>query len=251
MKSHLENKYHEGRFADTKDYGTFARALNEEALSVCHDKHLRIRTVNAARTSNSHGHEGASIEAEMLNGGIGFIEIHSFMDPKAKELTDRAMKVVDGANALIIDIRENGGGSPEYVRYVCSYFFEGHVLLNSLYWRYRNKTDKFYTLEKVTGAKHPDIPLYVLVSGKTFSAAEEFAYNLQSRGRATIIGETTGGGAHPVNVMKVDKHIEMVLPVGRAINPVTGTNWEGVGVIPDIKTTPGKALDKALELINN
>ena len=251
MKEHLEKKYREGRFKNTWDYTSFSRALNDEALSVCHDKHLRIHPVSSAEQRPKKSIMRPSIEARMIAGNIGYIELHSFMDKRARDVTDEAMAEISGASALIVDIRDNGGGSPDYVRYVSSYFFEGEVLLNSLYWRYRDQTEHFYTLRNVNGTKLPEIPIYVLVSDYTCSAAEEVAYNLQSRGSATIIGETTGGGAHPVKSMKVDEHIELILPVGRAINPVTRTNWEGVGVIPDIQVPAEDALKKANELASH
>ena len=153
MKAHLQNKLQQGRFSDTHDYATFSKALNDEALVICNDKHLRIRASKPAGEARRNEDSGPSIEARMLDNNIGYVELHSFMDPNAKKRTNEAMEVVENADVLIVDIRDNGGGSPDYVRYVCSYFFDGKVLLNSLYWRYRDKTDHFYTLENIPGSR--------------------------------------------------------------------------------------------------
>jgi len=123
------------------------------------------------------------------------------------------------------------------------------VHLNSLYFRPANRTDDFYTDPTVTGRKFgPDKPIYVLTSSRTFSGAEEFAYNLQTRKRATIVGETTGGGANPGRGFPLPYNLTVFVPTGRAINPITKTNWEGVGVKPDVAVDADRALDVALGL---
>jgi len=141
-------------------------------------------------------------------------------------------------------VRRNGGGSPHMVAQVSSYLFgPDSVHLNSLYWRPDNRTDHFYTRSKVPGTRYgPDKPVYVLTSRNTFSGAEEFAYNLQSLRRATIVGDTTGGGAHPGGMRRVTDHFAVWVPSGRAINPITKTNWERVGVRPDIAVASDQAL---------
>ena len=134
------------------------------------------------------------------------------------------------------------------VQYLCSYFFDERVHLNSLYWRQGDRTQEFWTLDEVGGKKLPDVPLFVLTSSRTFSGAEEFSYNMQTRKRATLVGETTGGGANPGGGFSINPDLTVFIPTGAAVNPVTGTNWEGVGVIPEVKTSADDALDKALEL---
>src|SRR5262249_22574655 len=119
------------------------------------------------------------------------------------------------------------------------------VHLNSLYWRKGDRTEEFWTRKALDGKRYTGKPVYVLTSARTFSGAEEFAYNLQSRKRATIVGETTGGGAHPGGVRPINDHFAMFVPTGRAINPVTGTNWEGTGVKPDVAVRADEALETA------
>jgi C-terminal processing protease CtpA/Prc len=158
------------------------------------------------------------------------------------------MSEVAGAAALIVDVRRNGGGDPGTVALATSYLFgDEPVHLNSLYWRAADRTDDFFTDPRVEGAKFgPSKPLWVLTSARTFSGAEEFAYNLQARKRATIVGETTGGGAHPGGIADLAQGFSAFVPRGRAINPITKTNWEGTGVKPDVAVAADHALETAL-----
>src|SRR5581483_807463 len=114
--------------------------------------------------------------------------------------------------------------------------------LNDLYNRKENSTRQFWTLSYVPGPRLAKQPVFVLTAKRTFSGAEEFTYNLKSLKRATIVGETTGGGAHPVNGQRIDEHFMVGVPFARAINPITKTNWEGTGVEPDVKVPASEAL---------
>src|SRR5262249_7175677 len=155
-----------------------------------------------------------------------------------------AMNFLANTDALIVDVRRNGGGSPHGVALLCSYFFdETPVHLNSLYWRKGDRTEEFWTRKDVAGKRYTGTPIYVLTSGRTFSAAGEFTDNLQTRKRAAVVGETTGGGAHPGGMRWINEHFIMFVPSGRAINPVTKTNWEGTGVEPDVAVDADRALE--------
>jgi C-terminal processing protease CtpA/Prc len=156
------------------------------------------------------------------------------------------MNFVANTDYLIFDLRDNGGGDPAMVRLICSYLFgDKSVHLNDLYMRKENKTEEYWTIPNVPGKKFLDKDVYVLTSNRTFSGAEEFSYNLKNLKRATIIGETTGGGAHPGDFERLTDHFGAFVPVGRAINPITKTNWEGTGVEPDIKVPRDQALKTA------
>jgi tetratricopeptide (TPR) repeat protein len=150
------------------------------------------------------------------------------------------------ADALIIDLRENGGGNSLGL-YWSSYFLEENVALSA---KYERRTDIYSELKtvKVQGERRLNIPLYILTSNFTFSAAEAFAYDLQSRNRAVVVGENTGGGAHPVNFMRLNHGFGIIMPYARSINPVTKSNWEGVGVQPDVLSCKHDALVKAKDL---
>ena len=189
------------------------------------------------------------MRVERLDGNIGYLDLDGFMQvDSARDNTHAAMQLLNGSSALIFDLRDNGGGDPETVQLITSYLFDPDepVHLNSLYFRPTDETTEYWTHDdiKVENAM-PDVPVYVLTSGYTFSAAEEFSYNLQCLKRATIIGETTGGGAHPVDGFVLDDRFVVNIPVGRAINPITKTNWEGTGVTPNIEVPAQDALERA------
>jgi C-terminal processing protease CtpA/Prc len=186
---------------------------------------------------------GGFEKVERLPGNIGYIEVRSFMFPRrGYEAAAAAMNFVAGTDALIIDIRQNGGGEPDMVAALSSYFFAEPVHLNDLYFRPANETRQFWTFSGVPGKKYVDREIYVLTSKRTGSAAEEFAYNLQQLKRATIVGEVTWGGAHPGDILRLNDHFSAFVPNGRAINPISKTNWEGVGVKPDIEAPSDDAL---------
>ena len=160
------------------------------------------------------------------------------------------MSKIADAEILIIDLRQNSGGSPHGVALMTSYLFgKKPVHLNDIHYRSEDRTESFHTSPNAPG-KHfgRRKPIFVLTSGATFSAGEEFAYNLKALRRATIVGEVTGGGAHPTEFVRVSDHWGVALPSARAINPVTKTNWEGTGVQPDVEAPADEALAKALEL---
>lgn len=262
---HLQMQLKEGYFKKHTDLETFAEALTESVQSINQDKHMRIRpnppykapedspermieeklNMNSRMRSMNAGFK----KVEKLEGNVGYLDLRGFANiDQARSLADNSMKLLENSDAIIIDLRKNGGGDPATVQYLCSFFFEEKLHLNSLYWREGDRTHEFWTLDKVGGKKMPDVPLFVLTSDRTFSAAEEFSYNMQTRKRATLVGETTGGGANPGGMMPLNDKLSVFIPTGKAINPITKTNWEGVGVIPEVKVDQEDALDKALEM---
>lgn len=242
----------------------FAEALTKHLQEVSHDKHLRVRYSHEPipvrqnrqeptaeererfRLNNLWGNFGFE-RIERLEGNVGYLSLRGFNDPNgAEETIAAAMNFLGNTEALIIDLRRNGGGSPEMVALISSYLFsEKPVHLNSLYWREGNRTDDFWTKEKVLGKRFADKDVYVLTSNRTFSAAEEFSYNLKNLKRATIVGEVTGGGANPGGVFRLTEHFGVFVPTGKAINPISKTNWEGTGVKPDVEVPADHALKTA------
>ena len=149
----------------------------------------------------------------------------------------------------MIDLRKNGGGDPATVALLASYLFDQRTHLNDIYDRPKDATTEYWTSDTLAGRKYGGgKKVYVLVSKYTFSGGEDLAYTLQALKRATIIGATTGGGAHPVTAQRLGDHFAAMVPLARAINPITKTNWEGVGVAPDVAVDPDKALEKAKAL---
>jgi C-terminal processing protease CtpA/Prc len=191
------------------------------------------------------------VKAEQLDGNIGYVKFNGFFDVDACGPTaSAAMSFVAGTRALIVDLRDNGGGSPAMVSYIASYLFSTRTHLNDIWDRGTGKTEEFWTRDDIPGRRFGgEKPVYVLTAARTFSGAEEFAYDLQTQKRATIVGEVTGGGAHPVGGRRIDEHFIIGVPGARAINPVTHTDWEGVGIQPDVKVPAADALDAALRLV--
>ena len=190
------------------------------------------------------------VKVEVLPGNVGLLKFNMFANPEVCGPTaTTAMAFLENVNALIVDMRDNGGGDPAMVTYVTSYLFGERTHLNDLWTRSTGDTQEFWTRPELPGKRLPTQPVYVLTSKRTFSGGEEFTYNLQSLKRATIVGETTGGGAHPVRGERIDDRFMIGVPFARAINPVTKTNWEGTGVRPDVQVPADQALEKAQELI--
>jgi len=264
-EEHLMTQLKEGHFDQFQDDETFAAALTASVQTINKDKHMRIMVnrpyvapenspermieervdqINRSRNANS----GFST-VRILEGNVGYLDLRGFAGLESgKAIADAYMKLMSRADAVIIDLSKNGGGSPDMVQYLCSYFFDQKVHLNSLYFRQGDETIEFWTLDEVGGVKMPDVPLFVMTSSRTFSGAEEFSYNMQTQKRATLVGQTTGGGANPGGTRGINENLSVFIPTGKAINPITKTNWEGVGVIPEVKTSVEETLDKTHEL---
>jgi hypothetical protein len=184
---------------------------------------------------------------ERLPGNIGYLDLRRMPVPaNAGPAIAAAMELVAGTHALIIDLRKNGGGSPEGVVFWCSYLFgEKPTHLNDIFHADTGETRQFWALPYVPGTRYLDRPVYVLTSSRTFSGGEDLCYTLQALGRAVLVGETTGGGAHPTRPFPISPAVHIGIPFARSINPVTGTNWQGTGVVPDIAAPEAEAYDVA------
>lgn len=188
---------------------------------------------------------------ELLDHGVAVLELGPKLFPldwAAQPLT-AALSLVAPARALILDLRRNTGGDPNTVAFVCGYLLDGRTHLNTMFSRREEVGAQSWSPGFVPGARFGGSkPLYVLTSGDTFSGGEELAYDLQQLGRAEVVGEVTRGGAHPREGWTLHPQLELSVPIARAVNPISGTNWEGVGVRPDVPCDAEKALDRALAL---
>jgi hypothetical protein len=184
---------------------------------------------------------------ERLDGNVGYLDVRRVAVPaNAGPAISAAMELVAGTHALIIDLRHNGGGSPEGVVLWCSYLFtEEPTHLNDIFHGDTGETRQFWSLSYVPGTRYVDRPVYVLTSSRTFSGGEDFCYTLQAAGRAEVIGETTGGGAHPTRGFPISYAVHIGIPFARSINPITRTNWQNIGVVPDIAVPEAEAYDVA------
>ena len=188
-----------------------------------------------------------------LKSNIGYIDLHAFGRPaRSAAKIAAAMALLSDTRALIIDLRKCGGGDPETVMLLASYFFDTPTHLNDIYWREDNRTEQRWTQPSTTGPGYGSTrKIYVLTGPNTFSAAEDFAYALKSNRRATIVGTPTqGGGAHPGQPRRINAHFMIFVPTGRAISPITHTNWQATGVLPDLPSSEDRALDVAQIEIN-
>ena len=243
-----------------------AKSLTDHLRAVCHDLHLRVdyshRVLPTEPAGAGHGPTPEMRERmrrsmssrnygfkklERLDGNVGYLELEGFAPTDGgAETAIAAMNFLANTDALIIDLRQNHGGGPDMVALICSYLFDSEpVHLNDLYFRPEDSTHQWWTLAYVPGKRYTGKDVYVLTSKETFSAAEEFTYNLKTRKRATIVGETTGGGANPGGARRINDHFSIWVPSGRAINPITKTNWEGTGVTPDMAVRAARALTTA------
>ena len=264
MDEFVRQQMADGAYDDLNTVGEFTGALTRDLQSISHDLHLRVGYIPpdmmAQLTADVDEDEAEARQraeaardnfrfrrVEILTGNVGYLRFDGFVNAAFSGPTAvAAMNFLAHTDALIIDLRYNGGGSPSLIQLITTYFFDEPVHLNSFYIRESDSTQQFWTLTHVQGERMTDTDLYVLTSDRTFSGAEEFSYNLKNLERATIVGDTTGGGAHPVSrVIFEELSTGLGVPFGRAVNPITGTNWEGVGVIPDVAVPSAQALDKA------
>jgi hypothetical protein len=260
----INDKNKAGDYEQFETVSDFTGQITEDLQSISHDRHLHV-SASEAPLRNDTGEqltgeqmaERRLAEAkagnfgfkrlELLPGNIGYIDLRGFISAEIGGPTAvAAMNFLANSSALIFDLRRNGGGDPSMIQLLSSYLFAESEHLNSFYIRRSDSTEQFWTQASVQGPKMVDTPVYILTSRGTFSAAEEFTYNLKNMERATVVGETTGGGAHPVEFVSSDMggghYARISIPFGRAINPITGTNWEGTGIAPHIETQAADAL---------
>ncbi|MFZ1684199.1 MAG: S41 family peptidase [Candidatus Zixiibacteriota bacterium] len=256
-----------GKYDSLTTINDFSLQLTKDLRGETHDGHLWVEpadkppvggedTLNPAERRRKRFEFGKSANfgfenVEILPGNIGLLTLNGFYEADIAGATGvSAMNFLAHSRALIIDLRKNGGGDPSMIQLITSYFFETPVHLNSFYSRLTDSISQFWTQAQVEGPRMAQTPIYVLTSRNSFSAAEEFVYNLQNLHRAHLVGETTGGGAHPNDLIHFPNlRINVSVAWGKAINPITGTNWEGVGVVPDVPVSADKALSVARMMI--
>ena len=258
LASQLRTREAAGAYAGASDVNAFAEVLATDLRALSKDGHFNVvhapdfrprpagTVPTAEQLAEAHGdaaRRGYGIDSlARLPGNVGYIELRVFGPTElVGDALTAAMTVLTGTEALIIDLRRNGGGEPNTVAYLMSHFFakgdERHI--NDLYSRATNSTRQYWTNPSVT-VRYTK-PVYVLTSKRTFSGAEEFAYDMQTQKRGVIVGESTGGGSNPGDMYQVGGGFIAFIPDGRAINPVTKTNWEHVGVKPDIAVAAADA----------
>jgi DNA-binding MarR family transcriptional regulator len=248
----------------------FARRINETLRRVVNDGHLGVTYKNAGqrmRTVQPLPAASATVErpkgisrviaepdlgipfAQVLDGKIGYVEIEGFSgDTDALATVDSIMAMFADAKAIIIDVGRNRGGGPLVIQHLSGYLFDKPVHLVSSIMRGMDKPRDRWSSEKIPGKKLPTIPVYVLTSRRTISAAESFAFGLRNHKRITIVGERTAGGGHFGGFVEVAPELTVFLPRGRTYNPATNEGWEAEGLKPDVEVPYSKALETAIGL---
>ncbi|HEY3675468.1 MAG TPA: S41 family peptidase [Candidatus Tumulicola sp.] len=242
------------------DPQAFADAVTNDLYGAVHDKHVRLDYSDIVIAPNTQKPSSADIKQVVqmftsrnfgllgtlrLRGNIGYLHLGNFGPmPESKAAIDAAMTMVGHTDALVIDVRHNGGGDPDSLDYLMGYFYNRPTELTSIVIVQNGKSQTFkqFTAATVAGQRYLGKPLYVLTDDHTFSCAEQFAYDMKSLHRAMLIGATTGGGANPGDFVRLSDHFSIFVPYGYARNPYTKTNWEGVGVVPDVPTSGADAL---------
>ncbi|ARE72762.1 S41 family peptidase [Streptomyces sp. NPDC059558] len=240
-------------------------AVTAHLQEVCPDKHLRLLWTDEPQSLDPVDEDGGQAaflallraenqgirRVERLEGNIGLIEIGRIASAtEGASAIGAAMQLVAHSSALVLDLRGCLGGLPEGAALWCSYFFpDDQVHLNDIYDRTSDTTRQFWTTGHLSGPRYLDRPVHILTSGITFSGGEDVSYTLQAQGRAVVVGETTRGGAHPTARYPVSEHVLVTVPVARSINTVTGGNWEGTGVLPDVRVPAEQALEAALKAL--
>lgn len=273
VETMLLKRQNDGDYEKITSAEEFVDTLTEHLRAETHDKHLRVEyapngipvenenaSKSEAETEKRKAEERTVLRLKSINfgierverlpGNIGYLELRVFGKAEiVGHAISAAMTLLNASDALIIDLRRNGGGSPETVAMLSSYFVPAETHLSDIYNRSKDETQQFWTLSHTAGPRYDqNKKVYVLTSKDTFSAAEDFTYTMQSLKRTTTIGEVSGGGAHPVNGVPLHANFGVRIPFGRSINPITKTNWEGVGVIPEVKVDATNALKTAQEL---
>ncbi|MGV9311330.1 S41 family peptidase [Streptomyces sp. NPDC003691] len=245
------------------DGPALCEVVTGDLQKACPDKHLRLLWSEEPRSLKPVDDDGGEAafrallraegqgirRVERLEGNVGLVELRRVATAvEGASAIGAAMELVAGSSALVLDLRACLGGSPEGAAMWCSYFFpDDQVHLNDIYDRGTDTTRQFWTAGHLPAPRYLDRPVYVLTGEATFSAGEDIAYTLQAHGRAVVVGATSRGGAHPTDRHPVTEHILVTVPTARTISTVTGTNWEGVGVAPDLPVPADRALDEALK----
>jgi retinol-binding protein 3 len=258
METAARKKLKSGGYNTITSARQFADVLTADLMEVCHDGHFGIRYAaeippnTDSLTDEQRAQYLAQLKrdnfgfrkVERLPGNIGYVDFRQFVGAEyAAPTAIAAMNFLGNCDAIIFDLRQNGGGEPSMIQLLTSYLLKQSTHLNSFYIRQSDSIQQFWSSAWVPGPRLDNADVYVLTSHFTFSGAEEFSYNIKNLKRGSIVGEVTGGGAHPVSEFYfANLHFGVRVPFGRAINPVSGANWEGVGVKPDVEVPADQAL---------
>jgi hypothetical protein len=247
-----------GAYDAVNDPQAFAAALTADLRRIGEDEHLEVVVRPPAAEPSPAPPQPDWLEplrrrnfdftrVEILDGNIGYLDLRSFPPPEvAGDTAAAAMQFLANADAVIIDLRRNSGGTGDMVHFLATYFFEQRTLLSRTWRRAENRTTDDRTLPYVPGRRLIKTPLYILTSRETFSAAEGFAFSLQQLGRATIVGERTRGGANAGRYRRATAQFSVFIPMAHAMAAESDKSWDRTGIQPDVPTAAADALEAAL-----
>ena len=263
----IHKKYEEGKYSEYKIISEFVQQLNDDLESISKDGHLGIIydpvMVSALKGEEETGEKGDSYEKitaeserwnnygfkelKILEGNIGYLDLRTFFSLKyAGQTAAAAMNFFSDCNALIIDLRRNGGGWDDMVTFLASYFINDN---DDIIFSITSSTlDSSYFASKpyvyLPGKKLTDIPLVILTSNSTASAAEAFTNIMKHFSKhASVIGETTAGAENPVDDVILFGDYILRIPTWKKIYSYDKSGWEGKGIKPDIEIESEKALN--------
>jgi retinol-binding protein 3 len=257
VSAKLEALRRHGEYQGITDGEIFAVRLGDDLVASSGDKHLgvdffprRAPALQAARDPQWLAATNCGFAtADHLPSNIGYLDLTAFDDPEYCTRTAiAAMNFLADSDALIIDLRHSHGGAPRMAALIASYLFDERTHFDDIDYPGKHHAEHLWTIPNLPGEKFTGKPVFILTASSTFSAGEEFAYDLQSLKRAIVVGETTGGGAHVMAPHRIDDHFYIRIPFARFVNPITGTDWEGTGVEPNVKVSAAEALTVAEKL---
>ncbi|MEO3778195.1 S41 family peptidase [Micromonospora sp. B11E3] len=255
VAARLADRLRAGRYADAAGPAALAALVTEDLQSVNGDQHLRLNHHDAALPERAETLDeqwwarqaattmGGIARVQRLAGNVGLLEIRPCLFPPqvAGDAMVAALRLLGGTDALLLDLRGNRGGSPDMTALLCGWLFAEPAHLHTMHDR-AGGARQFWSAAYLPVPRYaPEKPVHVLTSTRTVSGGEELAYDLQQLGRATVVGERTPGAAHPCVGRRLHPHLELTVPVARPVNPVSGANWEGRGVLPDVEAPDREA----------
>jgi hypothetical protein len=279
IEAALRQRQHEGKYDGLTDGKQLAKQLTDDLHGVAHDLHMEVYFSPGLVPQDDAGGPPPESQAQWeqrtsfvrrlivgvrmrlmnfglekvdhLGANIGYLQVSGFLPPfLVAEKYAAAMDKLADTDGLIVDLRDNRGGAPQSVALLISYFVDQRTRLNDIWDRDSGISQQQWTEDKLDGKRYGGKkPVVILAGPGTMSAGEDFTYTMQALKRATVIGERTWGGAHPTRPYRLGDHFFAMIPSRRSINPITHTNWEGVGVIPDVAVAPDKALEAATDLL--
>jgi hypothetical protein len=261
MADHIRGRVDAGQYDALSGGRELGRQINQDLQALSADRHVWViysperilkqkstdpRILAQEELESARRDNFGFKEIRIMSGNVGYLKISSFSgSPEAMDVAAGAMRFLSNCDAIILDLRTNPGGDSAMVQFLASYFLGNEpVLLDEFHYPRDGRISQLWSLPYVPGRKPVQADLYILTDGYTFSAAEGLAYDLQALKKAVIAGTPSAGGAHAVEIQTVLDSFRLMIPVAFSKNPVTGTNFQGKGIKPDIEVSGETAVQQ-------